>query len=471
MSRLSLTPEQHEIADTTWRKLEADPDLPTPTLAAVERMLFGGAEVLPAGRQMLPRPLSTVEPARTRWLYEGRIPSGALTILAGRQGLGKSTLLAKLAADLSRGELPGDRYGEKSTVLVVTFEDDIAATATPRHIAAGADMDCVVALELIEDGKPDLVSVPGDLDLIEKTAREYQAAAIFIDPLMAALPGSIDSHRDQDVRRTLAPLAQLAAEADLAIVAVLHLRKGAATEALDRVSGSVAFTAAARSVLAFGRAEDEDEDANGRILAHAKSNLGPLAPSLAFHIEPATVDHMGEAIPTSRLILDGETDLEAGQLLSPIAEDRTEVDVASEWLRDRLADGEWHPTANVQAAAKAEEIAKRTLQRAAKRIGVEMDRRAPEGIRGRGSAVGHWRLSDSRATAPGAAIAPSGWRDKDLGSREPDTALEDPLSRQGAYIGATTLSQVSEGGNGAVPASPEEEAEIARLAGKFGGSE
>ena len=33
-----------------------------------------------------------------------------------------------------------------------------------------------------------------------------------IDPLMAFLPGQVDSHRDQDVRRVLAPLAALAAE-------------------------------------------------------------------------------------------------------------------------------------------------------------------------------------------------------------------------------------------------------------------
>lgn len=451
MSRpTALTAEQHAIADEFWRTVEANADIPTPNLRDVETMLFGNAPAAPSGRQIVPRVLSTVEPSRTSWLWEGRIPSGALTILAGRQGLGKSTLLAKLAADLSRGDLPGDRQGQKSTVLVVTFEDDIAATSTPRHIAAGADMDCVVALELIEDGKPDLVSVPGDLELIKKTAIEYKAAAILIDPLMAALPGSIDSHRDQDVRRTLAPLAQLAADADLAVVAVLHLRKGAATEALDRVSGSVAFTAAARSVLAFGRAEDEDEDASGRVLAHAKSNLGPLAPSLAFHIESVTIDHKGMKIPTSMLVLDGETDFEAGELLSPVTDDRTEIDVAGNWLKDHLGDGEWHPTADVQEAAKGDEIAKRTLQRAANRIGVEVER---QGF----PSKGHWRLPDSRATPTGAAgNGASGAASANRSSKRNGVDARSQ-SRLEAHIGAT---DATEG----------EEAEAARLEEKFGGA-
>lgn len=441
-----LTDDQRLEADAIFRALEDADDVHGRwSVSEIDALVrTGRVERVDQGRQIVPVVLSNVEPSPTRWAWEGRIPIGSVTILAGRQGLGKSTLLAKLAADLSRGDLPGDLHGQKSTVLLATFEDDLASTATPRQIAAGADTNCVVGLELHEDGKPDLLSLPGDLALIAATAKQYRASVLMVDPLMAALPGAIDSHRDQDVRRALAPLGQLAAEAELAVLCVLHLRKGAATEALDRVSGSVAFTAAARSVLAFGKAED-DEDGTGRVLAHAKSNLGPLAPSLAFHIESATVDHKGLQIPTSRLVFDGETDLEAGELLSPAPEDRTEVDIAADWLADNIGDGEWHPTADVRESAKAADIASRTLQRAASRLGVESER---HGFPSRG----HWRLA-LVAPLPTAPLSRQvGWRGSVSGSTEPNSPPSESQSRLEPLPGATDA----------------QEAEAERLAAKFG---
>lgn len=285
------------------------------------------------------------------------MPLGAVTLLAGRQGLGKSTLLADITARLTRGTLTGDQHGQPTAVLIASYEDTYESTTVPRLLAAGADLDLAVGLDLLEDGRPGLLSLPGDLDLIACTARQYKAGALLIDPLMAGLSGGVDSHRDQDVRRALAPLGQLAVDADLAILAVLHLRKGTASEALDRISGSVAFTAAARSVLAFGRGNEEEEDGPSRLLAHAKSNLGPLAPSLAYQVEPETVRHGDLDISTSRLVSKGECEVGAGELLSPPpAEDRSEIEIAAEWLADELADGEWHGSREVKASAKAADI-------------------------------------------------------------------------------------------------------------------
>jgi hypothetical protein len=299
------------------------------------------------GRRLLVTRYSAIVPENVRWAWEERVPLGAVTILAGRQGLGKSTLLANLAADLSQGRLPGELYCKPATILTASFEDTAPQVAA-RLLAAGADAGRVIELDMHQDGYPDLLSVPGDLDLVAAAAREHEARALFVDPLMAALPGQVDSHRDQDVRRALAPLAQLAEDADLAVIAVLHLRKGSAPEALDRISGSVAFTAAARSVLAFGLADEEDGP--GRVLAHAKCNLGPPAPSLAYRIESAIVPHGEEEIDTSRLILDGECDVHAGELLSPPAsEERSVVEIAAEWLADELADGRWQASREIKA--------------------------------------------------------------------------------------------------------------------------
>jgi hypothetical protein len=381
-----------------------------------------------AGRSLRATPYSSVEPEIVRWAWAERVPLGAVTLGVGRQGLGKSTLLASLAADLSRGRLSGDFYGEPTTVLMVNCEDAHETTVVPRLLAADADLDRVIGLDIDEDGRPDLLSLPGDVALIAEAAHRHGARALLIDPLMATLHRGVDSHRDQDVRRALAPLAQLAEDGDIAILAVLHLRKSAASDALDRVSGSVAFTAAARSVLAFGQI-DGDEAGDERVLAHAKSNLGPLAPSLAYRIESTTVHHGDLAIPISRLVCEGESVIGASELLTPVVEDRTEVEVAADWLADYLGDGKWHPAGEVREAAKANGTACRTLQRAMKLAGVEVKR---DGF----PSVGHWRR-DSRASGDGAAVADVTGAAQDSAGVKRNAANVERQSRQGALGGGT----------------------------------
>ncbi|SEH10161.1 AAA family ATPase [Thermoleophilum album] len=382
-------------------------------------------------RRVLLTPASAITPERTRWAWAGRVPLGAVTILAGRQGFGKSTLIAGLSADLSRGRLEGDLAGEPARVVLLSYENHPRSTIVPRLMAAGADLDRVLILEAEQDGRPDLVSVPGDLERIAEATNGHGARLLVIDPLVAALGGGIDAHRDQDVRRALAPLAQLAEQADLAVLATIHLRKGGAADALDRVSGSIAFTAAARSVLAFGRAPN-DEDGPSRVLAHAKCNVGPLSPSLAYKVEGCEVRaDGGEVIPTSRVVLVGECETSAAELLSaPTVEPRTEIEAAAEWLADELGDGEWHPTAEIRQAAKAADIAWRTVGRARERLDVETARFAPPGS---SRAVGHWRLPavPSAPGTAGVARQPNPHGKRDCGPSAGLSCQDAELARQG----------------------------------------
>ena len=41
------------------------------------------------------------------WLWADRVALGTLALLGGREGIGKSTLAYQLAADITRGRLPG----------------------------------------------------------------------------------------------------------------------------------------------------------------------------------------------------------------------------------------------------------------------------------------------------------------------------------------------------------------------------
>lgn len=77
----------------------------------------------PPGRQVVVTLASQIKPRPVRWLWPDRIPAGALTLLAGREGIGKSLVGVRLAAELTRGTLPGERHGRPSRVMFATSED------------------------------------------------------------------------------------------------------------------------------------------------------------------------------------------------------------------------------------------------------------------------------------------------------------------------------------------------------------
>jgi hypothetical protein len=328
-----------------------------------------------------------VRTEQTRWLWAGRIPLRAPSLLVGREKLGKSTLTVELAARLSRGRLPGDLAGHPSSVLLLSYEDSPGSTIKPRLLAAGADPALIFQATAQRDGLRDLVSLPDDVDNIAAIVQEHKCRLVIVDPFSASLSGDVNSHRDQDIRRAIASLAQLAEVEDAALLLVAHFNKAAGGDSLTRVLGSRGLTAASRSVLVFGRAPDTEDGSPERVLAHAACNLAAEAPSLACRIEPRVIDTEAGIVETSRLVLLGEIDACADDLLAYRSEDeRSDREIAADWLEDELADGEWRKAAEIKAGAKADGIAERTLHRARVQLGVE-DRR--EGF----PPVGEWRLA------------------------------------------------------------------------------
>src|SRR5476651_1994147 len=84
---------------------------------------------------------SQIKPRPVFWLWKNRLALGTLGLLAGRQGVGKSTLAYWVAARLTRGELYGTYFGTPKAVLICAAEDSWEHTIVPRLIAAGADRD------------------------------------------------------------------------------------------------------------------------------------------------------------------------------------------------------------------------------------------------------------------------------------------------------------------------------------------
>jgi hypothetical protein len=306
----------------------------------------------------------------TEWLLPGRIPIGGVTILGGDPGLGKSQWTCLLAAQLSRGEL-----GPPGATLMLTAEDDPSRTIKPRLEAAGADLSLI---HFVRAMSSEGFELPDDVVELDGLVDETNAKLVTIDPVSAHLCGKTDSFKDADVRRALRPLSDVGERHQCAILPVMHLNKGSGMPAIYRLSGSVAFSGAPRSILFFARDPDDPDGAGGRrrALSHDKCNLGPECPTLLYEIESMTIPARGDEpeVSTARLKHIGQSSRRGSDLLAfGDSNERDELDEAIDFLEAELTSG---PRERVEIfkAARANGITEKQLRRARLQLGVEFDR-------------------------------------------------------------------------------------------------
>ena len=382
---------QHDSCRTgenRWRELRKyyEPE-------AYERNRDGPA--LQGGHGIL---LSEVVPERVRWLWDGRIALGKLNLVDGDPGTGKSAMTTDLAARVTVGQpWPDGADCRAGGVVILSAEDGLADTIRPRFDAAGGDASKAVAVSTVPDaeGNERQIAIPDDLHVIEAAIERVGAVLVVIDPLMAFLPGEVNSHRDQDVRRALAPLARLAERTGAAIVVIRHLNKATGGNALYRGGGSIGIVGAARSGLLIAK---HPEDDSRRVLASIKSNLAAPAPSLVFGLSSTQSGAV-------RVDWKGESSLDAAALLSAPTdhEERSTAQAAQEFLRDVLSDGP-EAVADIRAQANEAGLYWRTVERAKAALGIRATREGERGKRGGGAWF--WSLSTIKAATP------EGWRPK-----------------------------------------------------------
>jgi hypothetical protein len=306
--------------------------------------------------------LADVDPKPLQWLWADRLPLGAISIIAGDPGLGKSFITLDIAARVSRGaEFPDGHPCASGTVLLFNAEDDLEVTIVPRLIAVGADLRRVHTTRMTKaDGKSANQFTLEDLESLEQAlAVHTDTTLVVLDPVSAFM-GKTDDHRNSEVRGLLAPLAALAARHSVAILLVTHMNKSDNIKTLNKVMGSLAYTACARAVWAVMK--DPENPKEDRLLVPVKCNLAPQPTGLRFSISP-----------DQQVVWDPEpVDLSADDALEgePSAASEKQIDKAAEFLR-RIIGTEPVPAKQVYEAGKAEGLSERTIDRAKKREGIE----------------------------------------------------------------------------------------------------
>ncbi|WP_190973047.1 AAA family ATPase [Bifidobacterium rousetti] len=344
-----------------------------PPMPSVKDMQQPRHDVLPPKTPRQPErrvaltPAGSVAKKRPRFLDDPMIPTGVITLMAGRSGVSKSTLSLSRAALATRGLLDGDWKHVPVNVAVSGIEDSLSMQRM-RLEAAGADLTRVSFLTMRDGDGPDGgVRIPDDLPQIEAAFTASHVGLWIIDPITSAMDG--DSNKRDDVRRALDPLADMADRLGIAIVGILHFNKGGGY-ASDKISGSHAFRDVIRSLLLVAK-----DDENGDCVVTIDKSSYTTAQGISYSygiISQDVTDDDGQAFAVPKITGFMPTERSVDEVINRnITQDatdapRTERGEVLEWLTEYLREGP-APYKEIATAASAEGYSKRQLTNARER--------------------------------------------------------------------------------------------------------
>ncbi|WP_338836324.1 AAA family ATPase [Gordonia polyisoprenivorans] len=340
-----------DAATTTVEPPEADDDgIPLPDEPTDEHE---------SGPRFIATRASEVTTRRVDWWEPKLIPRDMLTLVAGREGVGKSTVVTNWAARETRAG---------GTVLwIASPEEPRSHIIVPRLRASDADLDRVLFLDTATEHDPGL-TVPRDEEELRQFITDHNVTLVVIDPAKSLLARQ-DRDTDRDVRAMLESLVRLAETTRSVVLGIAHFGKRESTDSGLLMVGSIAWSQVPRSVLSVA----PDEDDGTVIVTNTKRNLSDLR-SVAGRVVRHTTETADGETTTGVLEWIGDTQRDARDLLGRASGGNGDLD---EWLTEHLADGPVL-SRDLYNAGEAEGYSIDQIKRAVKRAGARR-RKTPDG--------------------------------------------------------------------------------------------
>ena len=204
-------------------------------------------------------------PPPVPWVVEPILARGCVTMLAGREGHGKSMLALALGAAIGKAtflcDIAGMPVGISGQVLYVDAENgEHEAHRRVHGLSVQSGM-----LRYFEANGYDLKQ---HLVLIEELVRKHKPKVLILDSLRSLAPG-LDENDSQQAEAVLRPLVRIAQLHDIAILILHH-----ASRASGEYRGSTAIGAAVELGFTLSRNDEDPMGATRRKLTCWKSTAG-----------------------------------------------------------------------------------------------------------------------------------------------------------------------------------------------------
>lgn len=331
-----------------------------------------------------------------QWLANGRLPQGAVSILVGEEGIGKSLLWVHIAAAVTTGK-PLPEFGiparHPGNVMIVITEDDWSTTVLPRLSAAGADLNYITVLCTDDDGSGTPM-FPRDLNLVRDA--DPVPALVVVDAWLDTVPSNLSMKDAQGARQALHPWRDVAISTNAAILLITHTNRAQTGNARDKYGATSELRKKARMTLFAQRDENGD-----LTVGPEKSNTAGKLPATIFRIDPINFfppnDEHDGTVPVLRYV--GDSQRTAGEIVESIAHAAIEGDDSDEigdWLTSFMADtGYGIPANDVYEAADDQGYSKDQAKRAKNRLGGIESKKI--------GGAWYWCLSDSKVAGDSAS--------------------------------------------------------------------
>lgn len=244
-----------------------------------------------------------------RWVVPGIVQVGGMTIISGDGGVGKSQIVAAIAASITGGPaIPGCvPPKDVGTVIVMTAEDGDDDVVIPRFMAVGADISKLRPVEpkvtrIVNGVRKIYPRSFQDLDWWEELIRRCGDLRLVVaDTIPSYLGRGVNDNVNIEVRQILEPFVKLLGKAGAGFLGICHSNKSNdSSNPVHKISGSMAYGNYARVV--FSAYEDPDSPGKYYMLNHKGNNL-PVDKKIAraYTIETKIVvnEETGELIETS----------------------------------------------------------------------------------------------------------------------------------------------------------------------------
>jgi hypothetical protein len=259
------------------------------------------------------------------FLYGHAIIRGYITVIAAPGGSGKTALATIWATAMATGQmllndqpkrtlrvsywtLEDPRAEMRARIIAVRQHFNLDPTTLAHNLKLNSGRDRRLLLAHYDDQHNPVVGA--DVNAIITALRDENIDVLFLDPPLRAHGLDEISNNDQDF--FLDTLGRIAEGAGIAIVLVMHTRKGFNPGEADSVRGATSIVAGARLVLTIATMTTEearqfnihdDERRFYRRIDEAKTNLKPPAERAQwFRLESVSLDNGDAEYPDGDMV-------------------------------------------------------------------------------------------------------------------------------------------------------------------------